>query len=80
MAIERTCLGGEVLFDSFSFVPLATTINKQRLSEAGAYLTTAESIVFMLTKSADHPQFRTISTLIKEHAKGENPFANTAHF
>ena len=39
------------------------------------YLTTAESLVFMLLGGASHPQFRTIATLIKEHAAGAtSPF------
>lgn len=48
--------------------------DQQRMEQAGAYLTTSESLVFMLLGSAGHPQFRTVSGLIKEHAQGENPF------
>jgi nicotinamidase-related amidase len=47
----------------------------RRMEKAGAYLTTAESLVFMLLGGASHPQFRTIATLIKEHAAGAtSPF------
>jgi hypothetical protein len=44
------------------------------MEQAGAFLTTAESLIFMLVGGAAHPQFRTISGLIKEHGQGENPF------
>ena len=44
------------------------------MEQAGAYLTTAESLIFMLLGAANHPQFKAISGLIKEHAQGENPF------
>ncbi len=44
------------------------------MEQAGAYLTTAESLVFMLVGAASHPHFKTISGLIKEHAQAENPF------
>lgn len=44
------------------------------MEQAGAYLTTSESLVFMLLGGASHPQFKAISGLIKEHAQGENPF------
>lgn len=44
------------------------------MEQAGAFITTTESLVFMLLGGAAHPQFRAISGLIKEHAQGENPF------
>lgn len=40
-------------------------------------MTTAESLIFMLTQSANHPQFKIISGLIKEHGATENPFNST---
>jgi hypothetical protein len=47
----------------------------RRMEKAGAYLTTAESMVFMLLGGASHPQFRTVAALIKEHASGTpSPF------
>lgn len=46
----------------------------RRMEKAGAFLTTAESLVFMLMQTASHPQFKTISFLIKEHAGEPNPF------
>ena len=48
------------------------------MEQAGAYLTTSESLVFMLLGGASHPQFKAISGLIKEHAQGENPFNTMA--
>lgn len=39
----------------------------QRLSSAGAYLTTAQSALFMLMKDAKHPNFKQISKLVVEH-------------
>lgn len=51
----------------------------QRIQAAGAYLTTAESLIFMLVKDANHPQFKAISGLVKAHAGIENPFASTVH-
>lgn len=41
----------------------------RRMAQAGAHVTTAESLIFMLLASAEHPQFRTIAGLIKEHGK-----------
>ena len=49
----------------------------QRMESAGAYLTTSESVIFMLLQSSNHPNFRAVAGLIKEHGKLENPF-NTA--
>mmetsp|Transcript_41596 Transcript_41596/g.61006 ORF Transcript_41596/g.61006 Transcript_41596/m.61006 type:complete len:209 (-) Transcript_41596:488-1114(-) len=46
----------------------------QRMSSAGAYLTTAQSAVFMLLKSADHPNFKAVSKLVKDHAALSNEF------
>jgi nicotinamidase-related amidase len=38
----------------------------RRLERVGATVTTTESAIFEWTESADHPQFKTISNLIKE--------------
>ena len=46
-----------------------------RLKEAGVVLTTAESLLFDLLRDSTHPDFKTISGLIKAaNAKG-NEFA-----
>jgi hypothetical protein len=37
-----------------------------RLKEAGAILTTSESIVFDLMRDAKHPNFKQVSNLIKK--------------
>ena len=39
----------------------------QRLSASGAVMTTTESAIFELMGSADHPNFKAISSLIKIH-------------
>ena len=62
------------LFSSLPLLPAMMHAPPQRMEQAGAYLTTSESLVFMLCGSAGHPSFRTISSLIKEHNKVENPF------
>ena len=40
----------------------------RRLDRAGAILTTAEATLFEWVESAEHPQFRAISALVKERA------------
>ena len=46
----------------------------RRMEGAGAYMTTAQSLAFMLVKSADHPSFRVISGLVVENMKLVNEF------
>jgi hypothetical protein len=46
----------------------------ERLKAAGATLTTAESILFDLMKTADFPQFKAISSLLKASNSGRNEF------
>jgi isochorismate hydrolase len=46
----------------------------ERMRQSGAFLTTAQSLIFQLMKSADHPKFKTVSKLIKEHAHVDNEF------
>lgn len=46
----------------------------QRMVQAGAYLTTAQSATFMLMKSAEHENFKTVSKLTVEHMKKPNEF------
>jgi nicotinamidase-related amidase len=46
----------------------------QRLSQAGAFVTTSQSAAFMLMQSADHANFKTVSKLTVEHMKLPNEF------
>jgi len=46
----------------------------QRMANSGAFLTTAQSAIFMLLNSADHPNFKPISKLIVENMKFPNEF------
>ena len=46
----------------------------QRMTAAGAFLTTAQSAAFMLMRSADHPDFKTVSKLTVNHMKLPNEF------
>ncbi|ETW07114.1 hypothetical protein H310_01751 [Aphanomyces invadans] len=39
-----------------------------RLQQSGVYLTSVESIVFQLVGDSKHPDFRAISSLIKQHS------------
>lgn len=46
----------------------------RRLESCGAYLTTAQSAAFMLMGGAEHPNFRAVSKLVKEHMDAKNEF------
>jgi hypothetical protein len=47
------------------------------LQEAGAILTTTESVIFALMRDAKHPKFREISGMVKQHNSSiVNEFAN----
>eukprot|EP00814_Leptocylindrus_danicus_P011587 CAMPEP_0116021242 /NCGR_PEP_ID=MMETSP0321-20121206/10268_1 /TAXON_ID=163516 /ORGANISM="Leptocylindrus danicus var. danicus, Strain B650" /LENGTH=208 /DNA_ID=CAMNT_0003492071 /DNA_START=18 /DNA_END=644 /DNA_ORIENTATION=- len=46
----------------------------QRMASSGVYLTTAQSALFMLLQSAEHPNFKEISKLVVEHSKLPNEF------
>lgn len=54
--------------------PIDREIALQRMSQAGAYLTTAQSAAFMLMQSANHENFKAVSKLTVEHMKLENEF------
>ena len=40
----------------------------ERIRQAGGFVTTSESILFMLLKDAKHPHFKAVQALIKEVA------------
>lgn len=46
-------------------VPLAL----EQLRSFGAVVTTSESLVFQLLRSAEHPDFKAISAMVKRHSK-----------
>ena len=50
----------------------------QRMAQAGAFLTTAQSSAFMLLSSAEHPNFKSVSKLVVEHMKVKNEFNDIA--
>ena len=54
--------------------PYDRAVALKRMENAGAYITTAESCVFMLLQSATHPNFKAVSNHVKEHNSKENPF------
>jgi nicotinamidase-related amidase len=43
------------------------TVALKRLESSGATMSTSESLIFQLLQDSKHPQFRSISKLIKEH-------------
>uniref|UniRef100_A0A7R9U9A9 Isochorismatase-like domain-containing protein n=1 Tax=Pinguiococcus pyrenoidosus TaxID=172671 RepID=A0A7R9U9A9_9STRA len=51
-----------------------TAIN--RLENAGAVITTAESVLFDMMRDAKHPNFREVSKMVKTRAKEPNAFAD----
>lgn len=82
VCVQQTCLDlleegkdVHVICDAVSSQqPFDREIALQRMSQAGAYLTTAQSAAFMLMKSADHPNFKTVSKLTVNHMKLPNEF------
>ena len=54
--------------------PLDRQIALKRLEGAGCFLTTAQSIVFMLMGTAEHPRFKEVSKLVVGQAKIRNEF------
>ncbi|KAL7512765.1 hypothetical protein ACHAXN_009861 [Cyclotella atomus] len=46
----------------------------KRMESSGAWLTSAQSAAFMLLGSADHPNFKAVSKLVKEHMALKNEF------
>ena len=82
VCVQQTCL--DLLEQDKSVHILADGISSQssydrliaieRMKTSGAYITTAQSLCFMLMQSADHPHFKTISKLTIEHMKFPNQF------
>ena len=54
--------------------PLDRQIALNRLQASGCFLTTAQSIVFMLMGTAEHPNFKEVSKLVVGQAKVRNEF------
>jgi nicotinamidase-related amidase len=82
VCIQQTCLdlleaGKEVhvIVDGVSSQqPIDRQVALQRMQQAGAFLTTAQSAAFMLTRTAEDPLFKQVSKLTIEHMKKPNEF------
>ena len=82
MCVQQTCLdlleqGKDVhiIVDGVSSQQaFDREIALQRMSQAGAYLTTAQSAAFMLMQTAEHSHFKAVSKLTVEHMKLPNEF------
>lgn len=74
-AIERRPVEVYVIADGVSSQqPYDRSIALQRMSQAGAIVTTAQSMAFEIMKTAEHVDFKTISKLTVEHMKLPNEF------
>jgi nicotinamidase-related amidase len=82
VCLQQTCLDlleqgnhVHVIVDGVSSQqPIDREIALQRMAQAGAFLTTAQSAAFMLMKTADHEHFKTVSKLTVAHMKLDNEF------
>jgi isochorismate hydrolase len=82
VCVQQTCLdlldaGKQVhiIVDGVSSQqPIDRQVALQRMQQAGAFLTTAQSAAFMLTRTADDPLFKQVSKLTIEHMKKPNEF------
>lgn len=54
--------------------PYDREVALRRMESGGAWLTTAQSAAFMLLGGADHPNFKAVSKLVKDHMALENEF------
>jgi nicotinamidase-related amidase len=85
VCVQQTCLdllelGKEVhiILDGISSQQsYDREIALKRMENAGAYITTAQSLAFMLMESADHENFKAVSKLTVEHMKKPNQFNDT---
>jgi len=55
--------------------PYDRAVALARMRDAGVIMTTAESAIFDLLESADHPKFKQISSLVKASNQAPNEFA-----
>ncbi|GMI08455.1 hypothetical protein TrLO_g4655 [Triparma laevis f. longispina] len=86
VCVQQTCLdllslGHEVhivVDGTSSQSPLDREIALQRMSQSGAFMTTAQSVAFMLMGSAEHGEFKNVSKMIVEHGKVNNGFHEAA--
>ena len=46
------------------------------MRDAGAVVTTTESVLFDLLRDSNHPNFKAVSALLKEHNAELNEFAS----
>ncbi len=82
VCVQQTCLdlldqGHDVhiVADAVSSQsPFDRSIALERMRQSGAYITTAQSLVFMLLGSAEHPDFKTLSKMVVAHSKEGNEF------
>lgn len=82
VCVQQTCLDllerghdVHVVVDACSSMKvLDRNVALERMQQAGAYLTTSQSIVFMLMQTAHHAKFKTVSSYVKENAKLVNEF------
>lgn len=77
VCVQQTCLdlldkGLDVhlVIDGISSMrDLDRKVSLDRMKNAGAFVSTAESLVFELLKDSKHESFKTVSLLLKEHNK-----------
>jgi nicotinamidase-related amidase len=82
VCVQQTCLDlleqgkqVHVIVDGVSSQqPVDRDTALQRMRQAGAFVTTAQSAVFMLLQTAEHEKFKQVSRLTVEHMKLSNEF------
>jgi hypothetical protein len=58
-----------------AYRPHDRAVAMERMKDMGVVLTTSESVLFQLLKTAEHPKFRACQTLLKDANAGINEFA-----